>query len=65
MSDNPPPQDTTDSASKCARYHLYMLMQTFTDPVMAAENRRLKEQIGKLEAEVKSKWYYLTNQVVQ
>ncbi|XP_065912103.1 serine/threonine-protein kinase MRCK alpha-like [Dysidea avara] len=38
MSDNPPPQDDATDAS---------------GPVITTENRRLKEQIGKLEVEVK------------
>lgn len=61
MSDNPPPQDSTDSASEWRRllYTVIVMFINFSDPVMAAENRRLKEQITKLEAEVKSEWYLL------
>lgn len=36
-----------------------MAVIPFSDPVVTVENRRLKDQVTKLEAEVKSEWYVL------
>ena len=55
MSDNPPPHgDTTDAASNKIACVNSLILIMCVGPVLATENRRLKEQIGKLETEVKS-----------
>lgn len=38
--------------------HVIMVV-IISDPVVATENRRLKDQLTKLEAEVKSEWHVL------